>query len=221
MGIRPGPGGRLAGVRTMTEKLRQSLSAVIDDEADAFELRRVLDELGRDSDLRTLWDRYHLIGNVMRGERGRPPAGLRDRVWDALESGADAAPASAAASAVPTPAASPANRFGRMTGLAVAASVAFAVVIGFNGLEFDDGEAVPAVAGTPVPAPAPAAEERSGPLVAATAPRADAAELEAAAEVRAADVQRAQAYMLHHAQQQALNQAGVMSFVKLATYEAP
>jgi len=53
----------------MTEQLRQSLSAVIDGEADAFELRRVLDELDRDPELRAAWDRYHLIGSVLRGER--------------------------------------------------------------------------------------------------------------------------------------------------------
>jgi sigma-E factor negative regulatory protein RseA len=36
----------------MNEQLRQSLSAVVDGEADAFELRRVLDELDRDPELR-------------------------------------------------------------------------------------------------------------------------------------------------------------------------
>lgn len=209
----------------MTEKLRQSLSAVIDDEADAFELRRVLDELGRDSDLRRLWDRYHLIGNVMRGERGRPPAGLRDRVWDALESGADPtgpAAVDVAAGAAPVAATRSGSRFGRMTGLAVAASVAFAVVIGFNGLDSGDGQPVPVAAEGA--APDRSGAQAPGPLVAGTVPlRADVrgAELESSADVRPADVQRAQAYMLHHAQQQALNQAGVMSFVKLATYEAP
>lgn len=208
----------------MTEKLRQSLSAVIDDEADAFELRRVLDELGRDGELRVLWDRYHLIGNVMRGERGRPPAGLRDRVWDALESTAETVPVDAAPGVAALPAASaPApSRLGRMTGLAVAASVAFAVVLGFNGLSFDDGQPDTAVAGG---GDAVKAVLGSRAVIAGVEPPAQAeparVDLETAAGVRPADVQRTHAYMLHHAQQQALNQAGVMSFVKLATYEAP
>jgi len=194
----------------MTEKLRQSLSAAIDDEADAFELRRVLDELGRDGELKALWDRYHLIGSVLRGEGARVSASLRDEVWSALES----APATAADpgdAAVPAEAAASGagSRLGRYTGLAVAASVAFAVVIGFNGFGGDEA-ALPSVAGSAEPAP----------VVASTLPEvAPAAEV--AAQVSPSDVQRTHAYMLHHAQQQALNQAGVMSFVKLATYEAP
>lgn len=200
----------------MTEKLRQSLSAVIDNEADAFELRRVLDELGRDLELRGLWDRYHIIGNAIRGERARLPVALRDRVWEAL--GENTAPppdpltdldADVPAEATARPAGA---RLGRYVGFAVAASVAFAVVLGFNGLGIGDDGSAPQVAsvadtlpaaGTPVPEITQDARVTMG------------------AEIRPADVQRAQAYMLHHAQQQALNQAGVMSFVKLATYEAP
>jgi len=191
----------------MTEKLRQSLSAAIDDEADAFELRRVLDELGRDAELKALWDRYHLIGSVLRGERPRSPEALRDEVWSALESvpASGAAPAAGAGSVL----AGERSRLGRYTGLAVAASVAFAVVIGFNGFGGDDA-AVPSVTGSPDPTPAVAS------ALAEVAPLADVP-----AEASPSDVQRAHAYMLHHAQQQALTQAGVMSFVKLATYEAP
>lgn len=208
----------------MTEKLRQSLSAVIDDEADAFELRRVLDELNRDPQLRALWDRYHLIGNVLRGERRGLPGGVRDRIWEALDED-DAVPregtvAAPPALAEPAPAVAPSgSRMGRYTGLAVAASVAFAVVIGFN--EFEAGNvsgdaAAPAVAASSAgTVPAPAIGVPAGGTGAGLPARV------AASEVRPADVQRAQAYMLHHAQQQALNQAGVMSFVKLATYEAP
>jgi len=192
----------------MTEKLRQSLSAAIDDEADAFELRRVLDELGRDGELKGLWERYHLIGSVLRGEGARVSESLRDDVWSALE----AVPAATAdnAAGLAEPVASPRSRLGRYTGLAVAASVAFAVVIGLDGFGGGDDAALPSVAGSP----------GSGPAVPSTLPEVTPA-AEVAAEVSPSDVQRAHAYMLHHAQQQALNQAGVMSFVKLATYEAP
>jgi hypothetical protein len=38
-------------------------------------------------------------------------------------------------------------------------------------------------------------------------------------EVSASDLQRANAYFVHHVQQKALNQPGVASFVKLVTYE--
>ena len=42
----------------MSEKLKESLSAVIDGEADEFELRRVLDEMNRDEVLAASWERY-------------------------------------------------------------------------------------------------------------------------------------------------------------------
>ncbi|MFM7119618.1 MAG: sigma-E factor negative regulatory protein, partial [Gammaproteobacteria bacterium] len=79
----------------MTEQLKQSLSAVIDGEADAFELRRVLDELDRDADLRATWSRYHLIGSVIRGERtartGAVARALERRVPIAIRAGSSAA----------------------------------------------------------------------------------------------------------------------------------
>lgn len=216
----------------MTEKLRQSLSAVIDDEADAFELRRVLDELGHDQELRGLWERYHLIGNALRGECSALPAALPDRVWDALASSgeeplaadpeADAGPATAAAASLPATAAPWRARAGRLTGLAVAASVAFAVVIGFNGLEPGEGPQGVQVAGAQdaPPAVSVAQTEESTVQPGSSDPSAGA-RLNLAADASPSDVKRAQAYILHHTQQQALNQAGVMSFVKMATYEAP
>jgi sigma-E factor negative regulatory protein RseA len=204
----------------MTEKLRQSLSAAMDDEADAFELRRVLDELGRDDELKSLWDRYHLIGTALRGESTELADGLRERVWAALDADDDERipePREVVAEPLMAIAQAPAKRspVGRYTGLAVAASVAFAVVIGFSGLTGSDAGTGPAVAGDG--AVGPAIAQRLAPAL----PAADAPLFDAADEVSRSDLQRNHAYMLHHAQQQALNQGGVMSFVKLATYEAP
>ena len=203
----------------MTEKLRQSLSAAIDDEADAFELRRVLDELGRDPELRILWDRYHLIGSVLRGDRKPVPSDLRERVWHALETDSDLpaaasppVPEAAASAEVAVSPAKTASRAGRYTGFAVAASVAFAVVLGFSGI-LDDGD-VPS--GITVSGPA-ATPGQSGVVLSDLA----GIQTDGGAQISDSDLQRAQAYMLHHTQQQAMNQAGVMSFVKLATYEAP
>lgn len=217
----------------MTEKLRQSLSAAIDDEADAFELRRVLDELGRDAELRSLWDRYHVIGSALRGDRIPVPATLRERVWEALEAAPDEMPEVVASDAVvsvdpATPEVERApSRVGRYTGLAVAATVAFSVVFAFNGM-WDGGELPGAgtVAGNSAGNSAgsngnPAAVVSARPAPALPMPEIGERQVIPSSQVSPSDVQRAHAYMLHHTQQQALNQAGVMSFVKLATYEAP
>lgn len=52
----------------MSEQLKEALSAALDNEADEFELRRVLDEAGRDESLRETFERYQLIQAVMRGD---------------------------------------------------------------------------------------------------------------------------------------------------------
>lgn len=57
----------------MSEKLQESLSALMDDEADEFELRRLLKALAEDADtdthdyseLQATWSRYHLIRDTL------------------------------------------------------------------------------------------------------------------------------------------------------------
>ena len=68
----------------MSEQLRESLSAAMDDEADAFELRRVLDEAKADADLREQWYRFHVVRDALSSgmEHYRPE--LRERIWAAL-----------------------------------------------------------------------------------------------------------------------------------------
>lgn len=53
----------------MTDEQRQRISALQDGELDADGAARVVDALLRDGDLRRAWERYHLIGLVIRGER--------------------------------------------------------------------------------------------------------------------------------------------------------
>ena len=220
----------------MTEQLRQSLSAVVDGEADAFELRRVLDELDRDPELRATWDRYHLIGSVIRGERtlkSRSAARvLERRVPLAVRESAPAANNPDGMFSGMAGQAPAARRFrsGRrrpaVVGLAVAASVVLAAAIV---LQHFGG----------VPAPVvnqPIAAEVDAGVTASAGQRQmvalDTVGIEPAARkpqlaersVRPgsqADLRRAKAYMLQHAQQQGLEQRGVMSLVKMATYQAP
>lgn len=48
----------------MTERLRESLSAVLDGEANELELERILTQIDEDSDLRQTWIRYTAIHSV-------------------------------------------------------------------------------------------------------------------------------------------------------------
>lgn len=69
------------------QSLKESLSAAIDGEAEELELRRVLNAVGEDPDLRAKWQRLHLIGGVMRRQTPRV-VGTRLPVWPAdIEAG--------------------------------------------------------------------------------------------------------------------------------------
>ncbi len=202
----------------MSEQLKEALSAVVDGEADVFELRRVLDEVGRSTELSAAWRRYHLIGEHLRGERGALSeltlSDMADEVWSGLQEDAplsDQGPTNEAQTQTPRIAAlhsvsgAPAAGQGqqsrsplkRWAPVAVAASVALMVTFGFFGLQ--DSEQAPTFAADTI--------EIDGPVFQLTT------------EVSPSDIQRANAYMLHHVQQKALNQPGVASFVKVATFE--
>ena len=222
----------------MTEQLRQSLSAVIDGEADAFELRRVLDELDRDPELRAAWDRYHLVGSVIRGERtpksrmlaralsNRVPLAVRQSVPGAV---APAATPGDADTAVARRLAPGRSRRG-VLGAAFAASIALVAVVGFNVID-----SVTIAGGAPGNSPAGTAASLSAivPETALVAGNAQpvfddvpirptlAGAQRRSVDASPSDLRRAHAYMLQHAQQQGFDQRGVIALVKMATYEAP
>ena len=52
----------------MKEQQQQALSALLDGELPAPQASGLLDAIERDSELCGLWERYHLIGGVLRGE---------------------------------------------------------------------------------------------------------------------------------------------------------
>ncbi|MEJ2528775.1 MAG: sigma-E factor negative regulatory protein [Gammaproteobacteria bacterium] len=52
----------------MKEKLKEQISALLDNELSDTEADSVLTQLTQQQELRQEWDRYHLIGDVMRGE---------------------------------------------------------------------------------------------------------------------------------------------------------
>ncbi|WP_116365162.1 sigma-E factor negative regulatory protein [Parahaliea mediterranea] len=103
----------------MTERMRESLSALMDGEADELELERVLKQIGEDGELRATWVRYHAVQAVI-GKQAVPDlsidisAGVRD--------------------AIAQPATTGSRRWQGLlrpvAGFAVAASVATTVVLG-------------------------------------------------------------------------------------------
>lgn len=202
----------------MSDQLREALSAVIDGEADEFELRRVLDEVGRDEALASQWQRYEMIGAALRSEALAPQT-LGTGLAAALDGDLDldgAAPVEQAAvggglqlagtdSSAGAPNASTGTddpqrkgRFGPVLGMGVAAAVAFAVVVGV------ETSTVPDSAGPQI------AEQLTVPSDGAAIPASDTTEM---------DTQRARAYLVHHVQQTAMSRGRVVSFARLASLE--
>ena len=189
----------------MTEQLRESLSAAMDNEADAFELRRVLDEAKQDANLREQWYRFALVRDVMREDMQHYQPGLRESIWQAMneteDQDADVSQPLRDVSVGPQHhQRSP--WIGRLTGTAVAAVVAVLVMV--NGGVFDR-EIEPASADYAGVQPALSGAELAPVMYQQATP---------------IDQQRQQALMLHHIQQRAMNQASLASFVKVATFRS-
>ncbi len=184
----------------MSEKLRESLSAVMDGEADEFELRRVLNEIDQDPELRALWDRYHEASAALKRERSRGSGQLRDRVWEALDGGQMGAEgASDTQTDVTIKWQSRRPRWGRATGIAVAATVALAVVVGTDVFDSQESTNPREVAGVEISLEGPTYQLRN--------------------EISASDIQRVDARMMFHVQQKAMNRADLSSFAKFLMYE--
>lgn len=221
----------------MEQRLKESLSALLDGEADELELHRVL-ALSDDAELRALWARYHRVRTVM----GEPDAHLHHFDISASVAAALAPSDSTAITPVAQPGAMVAvpvatSRFTRariwkLGG--VAASVAVAFVVGFTvqkpGLEIQSS------ALNQVAAVAPAAAVSTSPVV--TWPAAQKAEpaparkpVQYASQLNLqpglidrfsdADARRFNGYLLRHAEQSALSgRQGMAPFARVASFNA-
>ncbi|SEP99834.1 sigma-E factor negative regulatory protein RseA [Ectothiorhodospira magna] len=122
---------------TTTTK-EERLSALVDDEAEAFETRRLLDELTKNPEDLAQWGRYHLIGDVMRGNlQHTAPPDFSARIMAAV---AEEPPLTA-----PSP-----PWYGRLlkpaAGMGMAAAVAVAVLVGLQNFAGGLAEPEPALA---------------------------------------------------------------------------
>ena len=183
----------------MSEQLRESLSALMDGEANAFEVRRVLDEVRRDAELRHIWDRWQRVSAALQGGAVPSESGLADRVWAKLQDDpATASGAGQGAGAVQEPLGHQRN-WGRVTAWVAASAAAVAVIVAtnFSTLGGGEGLSAPQVAARPEAPPPPR------PLVNKPPPQGP-------------DVN---VYMLQHMQHKAVNQPDVGAFTKLVTFE--
>lgn len=131
----------------MKEQVSKSerLSALVDGETDDFETRRLMDELVKSEEDRAQWERYHLIGDSLRGGMRRTaPANFMDGIHAAL---ADEAPLSVSRKPDQPRWLKP------VAGTGVAAAVAMVTLVGMQmiGPESGTPEATP-VAGETTPA---------------------------------------------------------------------
>jgi sigma-E factor negative regulatory protein RseA len=229
----------------MTERVYESLSALMDDEADELELRRVLRQVRDDPELLARWERYHLVSAVLRRNAVPAPPGLRVELPEAEAPTLVEAPA--AADGVPRRSGARAGSFRAGAGFATAAGVTLAVLLAVQGpgsgapegaRVAELGPAVPAAPesvsgpdGVPLRSISPImagypVTNLGAPLQVSpttfTPPLADVGTgvVDEADRLRLLD-EHLDAYMLHHAEQTALSQdATVLPFVKVASFAA-
>jgi negative regulator of sigma E activity len=195
----------------MSDKLKEFLSAAMDDEADEFELRRLLDEASEDESLHAVWRRYHLVRSVL--QQGRfglraDPAQSIDSLWRRIDAG-EGLDEHVVAEVGSAP-----SWVGRIAGAAVAATVALAIVLGFNLAEQDPLGSEDMLAGLQSWTLGQPTEQVDVQ---------DAGARPALAEFPSrVDMQRMRAYMLHHAQHTSMyHQPGTVPFVKVAAFQGP
>ena len=105
----------------MNERLGESLSALMDNEANELEIERVLSQANDNGELRATWTRYNLVRQSLQGhELPQPGWDISERVRSALGDTRQGATGGGRRQRWLRP----------LTSLAVAASVAATVVIG-------------------------------------------------------------------------------------------
>lgn len=192
----------------MNDRIKESLSALVDGETDELEVRRILNQVEQDNELRESWQRYQMIGSLMRDEpvaatdlsRGimqaieGEPMDEVPALQDSLDLNQENAPGPQAKRGI-----------NWMASAAVAASVTIAVLLGVR-LNHD-------IQQQDLVAETQQVSETVEQVAANNA--ADAAELEQAQR-------KLQEYVLQHTENAALNTGrGMMPFARVASFEEP
>lgn len=193
----------------MSEKQSESLSALMDGELDELTMRRLLNEMDNDPAIKAQWARMHLMRDAIKGDVSPfSHLDISQGVSMALES----EPAMQQAG-------SQKPWLKAVTGLSVAASVAFAVVIGARFNPLMDGTSVDAQFAdkTKVEIVTPDVTKFRSPSMIAQTPNGienvDEQELQQAQE-------RLNSYLKQHAQDSAIGQGRTaMPFARVVNFE--
>jgi len=195
----------------MNERLAESLSALMDNEADELEIARVLAQVADDGELRAAWLRYNLVRHGLQGgPLAHADRDISERVRTAVAGQGQAPVAGGLRQRLWRP----------LTSLAVAASVAATVVIGGQQLAqvggADGAHTGQAVARIPL-APGIAYSQGAMPVPASYGWQAVPV-LQPATRNAYNDLaqRRSNRYMWEHAEQAALNSpAGLLPFARV------
>lgn len=210
----------------MSERLRESLSALMDDAADDLELARVLRAMDEDDEVSDTWARYHLVSAVLRSaETGA--AGVHGPV--AIDVEAPEFEQARASDAEPAPVPAQALRAlpAWTRSFAAAASVTLVIVVALQWLGTEQDAPTLASASTPDTGPVrtdtrsvlPAARGGIAPVRPPEALRIPSPFASAPVPAAASEMERqVDAYMLYHAEYSAANSASAM--VPMARYAA-
>ncbi|MEM6580138.1 MAG: sigma-E factor negative regulatory protein [Pseudomonadota bacterium] len=180
----------------MSEKIHESLSALMDDEANELELERVLGKIQTDPELRQTWARFNMVRSVTHGQAtGFHNFDISARVREAISTDTSVRP-------------SITERFMRpVASFAVAASVAAVVVLGGQQMTQLDAGAVDSPGIASSVSPVGMVNSLGATSVPATYGTQSLPQLQPATRTAYQELarQRLQKYMQEHAEQTALN----------------
>jgi sigma-E factor negative regulatory protein RseA len=192
----------------MNNRNKESLSALMDGEADELEIRRVFNQLDKDDELRDGWKNYHLMGSLMRDENNEGidlTQGI-NRILDGelAPSGATHANVSKLTDSSKTE-----NQrhawYKPLTSVAVAASVTLAVLLGVQSIEPNDGLGL-------ADAKLNSLQSQQGELTASTLTFEEQQQLESAQ-------QQLQNYVLEHPSELNEEKKGVLPFARVVEFQ--
>lgn len=201
-----------------SESLHETLSALMDDEAEQLEIRRALHASEQDPEVRRSWERYHLARSVMHKEPWNTHIDLSAGITAALAE---------EPSLTPRPASNQPRWKVQLGRVAVAASVTVAVLIGVRMVNHDPaadntmasverGVQTNSVTGVPV---APMAPAGAGAVLAGFSSHADQVQGVTNSEPSAWQEQRISEYLRRHAENNAQTTPQLVPYARAASLE--